>query len=162
MIPQVFWGLVVPDKIYDGLTIEDMIAYMQSIGLRAARSEEIGHLIQSSAGGWRFGVFLYRPNAENRFSNVQLYASHNDRAFTVGEANDWNNDKRFAKARYDLNGYPVIVYDFFINGVSEAFLGEVFTMWEILMAGFMDSIGKSDGRTFVSASPRSASGAWHG
>ena len=138
-----------PDKTYDGLTIEDMIAYMQSIGLRAERSDETAHLILSSAGGWRFGAFLYQPNAENRFTNVQLYASHNDRTFTVGEANDWNNDRRFAKARYDKGGYPVIVYDFFVNGVSEAFLREVFTMWEILMAGFLDSIGKSGGKTFV-------------
>lgn len=144
------------DTIYDGLSIEDMVAYMQAFGLRAVRSEDTGHLILSSAGGWRFGVFLYRPNADNRYTNAQLYASHNDRAFTVGEANDWNNDRRFAKARYDLNGYPVIVYDFFLNGVSEAYLGEVFTMWEILMASFLDSIGKSGGKTFVSASPRSA------
>jgi hypothetical protein len=151
----------VTDKIYDGLTIEDMIAYMQSIGLRAEPSKDTAHLILSSAGGWRFAAFLYRPNTENRYTNGQLYASHSDRTFTIGEANDWNNDRRFAKARYDRNGYPVIVYDFFINGVSEAYLREVFTMWEILMASFMDSIGKSGGKTFVSARPRSALEAQH-
>jgi hypothetical protein len=151
----------VPDRIYDGLTVEDMVAYMQSIGLRATLSDQMGHLILSSVGGRRFGVFLYRPNAENRFTNGQLYASHDDRSFTVGEANDWNNSKRFTKARYDQAGYPVMVYDFLINGVSEAYLGELFTMWEVLMPGFMESIGKDGGRTFVSAGPRSESGAHH-
>ena len=151
-----------PDTIHDGLTIEGTIAFMQSIGLRAVRSDDNDHLILSSAGGWRFGVFLYRPNAEGRFTNGKLYASHHDRTFTVGGANDWNNDTRFAKARYDFDGYPVVEYDFFLNGVGEAYLGEVFTMWEILMARFMDSIGKDGGRTFVGASPRSAPGAHNG
>ena len=73
-----------PDTIHDGLTIEAMIAYMQSIGLRAARGDDSGRVIHSSAGGWRFAVFLNRANAENRFTNAQLYASHNDRTFTIG------------------------------------------------------------------------------
>ena len=140
-----------PDTIHDGLSIDEMIAYMQSIGLRATRGDDSERLIHSSAGGWRFALFLNRPNAENRFSNVQFYASHNSRAFTIGDANDWNNDTRFASARYDRAGYPVVEYDAFINGVSEAYLGEVFAMWEILMARFMESIGKNGGRTFVRA-----------
>ena len=147
-----------PDKIYDGFTIEDMIAFMQSIGLRAARGDDTGRVIHSSAAGWRFAVFLNRPNAENHFANVQFYASHNDRTFTVGEANDWNNNTRFANARYDRDGYPVVEYDFFIKGVTEAYLTDVFNMWEILMARFMDSIGKDGGRTFVRAAAPAISG----
>jgi hypothetical protein len=146
----------VPDTIYDGLSKDEMIAFMQAFGVRATPSKETDHLILSSAGGWRFGVFLVRPNADGRFASAYLYASHDDRAFTVADANDWNSRKRFTKALYNKDGYPVIVHDLFLKGVSESYLNQVFTMWDAQMPEFMVSVGKDGGRTFVGQDVRDA------
>ena len=139
------------DKIYDGLSMEEMIAYMQSIGLRAELRAGADNIVFSSAAGWRFAVYMLTPAADGRFTSVQFYASHNDRNFTAEDANDWNNQKRFTKARSDREGYPVVVCDAFVNGVTDGYLRGLFTMWEVLMARFMESIGKPGGKIFVRA-----------
>jgi hypothetical protein len=141
----------VSDKVYDGLTIDDMTAFMQTLGLRAERRTGVENLILSSAGGWRFAVYLNRATGDAKFTNVHLYASHEDRNFTIPDANEWNNDKRFAKAHSDPDGYPVVEYDFFVDGVTDAYLRRCFTMWEVLMALFMEQMGKSGNKTFVRA-----------
>ena len=137
------------DRVYDGLTIEEMMAFLQSLGLRAERRTGVENLILSSAAGWRFAVYLNGAPGDAKFTNVHLYASHEDRSFTIGDGNDWNNDKRFAKSHADQDGYPVIEYDFFVDGVSDRYLRRVFGMWEVLMALFMESMGKGGGKTFV-------------
>jgi hypothetical protein len=139
------------DKVYTGMTIEEMAAYMQSLGLRTEQPKSADNVLISSAGGWRFVVYLGGSPGDKVFTNVQLYSSHEDRGFTVGDGNDWNSDKRFAKSHCDKDGYPVIEYDFFIDGVTEAYLRRCFTMWEVLMALFMEGMGKSGNKTFVRA-----------
>ena len=139
------------DKVYDGMTIDDMVAFMQTLGLRAERRSGVENLLLSSAGGWRFAVYMNAASGDAKFTNVHLYASHEDRSFTIGDGNEWNNDKRFAKAHTDNDGYPVIEYDFFVDGVSEANLRRIFTMWEVLMSLFMEQMGKGGGKTFVRA-----------
>ena len=138
-------------KIYEGMTIDDMMGFVQALGLRAERAGGSDNLILSSAGGWRFAIYMNGAPGEKTFTNVQLYAAHEDRSFTIGDGNDWNNDKRFAKAHTDNDGYPVIEYDFFVDGVSEANLRRIFTMWEVLMSLFMEQMGKGGGKTFVRA-----------
>ena len=137
------------DRVYDGMTIGDMAAFLQSLGLRTEQPKGADNVLISSAGGWRFVVYMAASPGDAIFTNVQLYASHEDRAFTVDDGNDWNNDKRFAKAHTDAEGYPVIEYDFFVDGVSDRYLRRVFGMWEVLMALFMESMGKGGGKTFV-------------
>jgi hypothetical protein len=144
--------------IYDGLTLDEMISFMQAIGLRAERGAGADDVIFSSTAGWRFAVYLLSPSTEGRFDSVQFYASHNDRNFTVDDANDWNNKKRFTKARSDRDGYPVIVCDIFVNGVRDGYLRGAFAMWEVLMARFLASIGQPGGKIFVG----DAAGSPHG
>ena len=139
------------DKVFNGMTLAEMAAYMQSLGLRTEQPKGADTVLISSAGGWRFVVYMAGAPGEAAFTNVQLYASHEDRAFTVDDGNAWNNDKRFAKAHSDNDGYPVIEYDFFVDGITEANLRRIFTMWEVLMSLFMEQMGKGGGKTFVRA-----------
>ena len=127
------------------------MAFLQSLGLRAERRPGVENLILSSAAGWRFAIYLNGAPGDATYTNVHLYASHEDRNFTVGDGNDWNNDKRFAKSHSDQDGYPVIEYDFFVDGVSDRYLRRVFGMWEVLMALFMEQMGKGGAKTFVRA-----------
>ena len=151
-----------PGAICEGLTIDEMIASTRDVGPRATRGGESGRPFGSSAGGNRVAVFLTRPSAARRCSNAQFYASPNDRTFAIGEAKGCNTHTRYAKALHDRDDYPAVDFGFFIKGLPAAYRKGVFNMWEILMARVMGSIGKSGGRTFVSASPRSVAGALHG
>jgi hypothetical protein len=140
----------VTDTIYNGVTLEEMTEIMQQLGFRAERRGGSENLIVSSAGGWRFGVYLDRAAGDAKFTNVHLYASHENRNFAAADSNDWNKTKRFAKSHVDGDGYPVVEYDFFVDGVTLNQFRRCFAMWDVLLSVFMDDITRAAGKTFVS------------
>ena len=100
--------------------------------------------IESKHSGMKFLVLFMNCNDDNRAcKTVQFYMGYNDaKNTTLDKLNDWNKEKRFARAYRDDEGDPVLEMDVDLDfkGIPRENVGEAVNTWKSLMDSFQKHI----------------------
>jgi hypothetical protein len=95
-----------------GVTVEDMVRFLQSKGYKAeVKSGTNGRYIASAAAGVNFDVYFY-DCVRSRCASVQFEAGFDlTNGITTSKINEWNRDKRYLKAYVDSGSDPHVSMD---------------------------------------------------
>lgn len=126
-----------------GVTVEDMVRFLQSKGYKAEiKSGDNGRYISSASGGINFDVDFYDCNA-GRCASVQFQAGFDlDKGMSAAKINEWNRDKRYMKAYIDSSSDPHVGYDVNTSpGRTYEGLADDFSVWISTLPTFATFIG---------------------
>ncbi len=95
-----------------GVTVEDMVRFLQSKGYKAeVKSGTNGRYIASATAGVNFDVYFY-DCVSGRCASVQFEAGFDlANGITTAKINEWNRDKRYLKAYADSGADPHVSLD---------------------------------------------------
>ena len=100
--------------------------------------------IESAHNSQKFLVLLMNcDDAKRNCKTIQFYMGYNDAKKTsLEKLNDWNREKRFARAYRDKEGDPVLEMDVDLdfNGIPRENVGEAVNTWKALMEAFQAHI----------------------
>ena len=95
--------------------------------------------IESNRAGLKFLVLFMNCDAGQRCKTLQYYMGFSDaKDVTLERLNQWNKEKRFARAYKDDAGDPVLEMDVDLDfaGIPRENVGETFNTWASLMDSF--------------------------
>lgn len=123
-----------------------LVAALQAAGYKAELTKDStgDPMINSAAGGSRFGILFYGCTNGAKCETIQFSASWNtDKTPDPKLINDWNRTKRWTKAFIDKEGDPVIDYDLDLRagGIPEPVMISVIEQFTDMMGAFEKHIG---------------------
>lgn len=95
--------------------------------------------IESNRDGLKFLVLFMNCDKGRKCKTLQYYMGFNDaKNLSYERLNQWNKEKRFARAYRDDAGDPVLEMDVDLDfaGIPRANIGETFNTWASLMDSF--------------------------
>ena len=95
--------------------------------------------IESNRGGLKFLVLFMNCEEGQNCKTLQYYMGFSDaKDVTLERLNQWNKEKRFARAYKDDAGDPVLEMDVDLDfqGIPRENVGETFNTWASLMDSF--------------------------
>lgn len=95
--------------------------------------------IESNRNGLKFLVLFMNCDEGQRCKTLQYYMGFSDaKDVTLDRLNQWNKEKRFARAYKDDAGDPVLEMDVDLDfqGIPRENVGETFNTWASLMDSF--------------------------
>lgn len=120
------------------------IARTEGLPARLKYPDDFPVYIESKYNGLDFIVFFLNCDDENRnCKTIQFYMGYSDaKGTTLERLNEWNRDRRFARAYRDDEGDPVLEMDVDLDfeGIPRANLAESFRTWQELMDAFQAHI----------------------
>jgi hypothetical protein len=131
----------IPD---DGLTLEEVIAWLQSGGYAAkvVTREDGKRHIESWSSGTLFNIFT--PGCQSgRCASLELvFAFSSKGKFDVSRLNEWNSDVPWGKAYYDTVNDPCLDMDISLSpgGTFES-LNDQFATWNNILSTFITKYG---------------------
>ncbi len=99
--------------------------------------------IESSRNGLKFLVLFMNCEEGQRCKTLQYYMGFSDaKDVTLERLNQWNKEKRFARAYKDDAGDPVLEMDVDLDfaGIPRENVGETFNTWASLMDSFREYV----------------------
>lgn len=100
--------------------------------------------IESKHSALKFLVLFMNCNdAKRNCKTIQFYMGFKDaKDVTLDKLNDWNKEKRFARAYRDDEGDPVLEMDVDLDfkGIPRENVGEAVNTWKALMEAFQTHI----------------------
>lgn len=100
-------------------------------------------------------LFMDCDSAQTNCKTIQFYAGYSvNEVFSTDRINEWNRDKRFARAYVDNSGDPVIEMDLDLDfgGLPRANVVEAFNLWSSLLSSF-SSFVNGDEEAAATADP---------
>jgi len=129
-----------------GVNAEQMATIVQDMGYRAEvlTSNDGKKRIRTRIGGWNVTVSFYSCEGQENCKSIGLRTFFkNDANKGPSFTNDWNRDKRFAKAYIDSDNDLNIEYDILLrNGVTKGNLRAYFDVYEDQLKEFVEAIKK--------------------
>jgi len=126
-----------------GVTVEDMVRFLQSKGYKAeVKSGSTGRYIASATGGVNFDVYFY-DCVSGRCASVQFEAGFDlTNGITTAKINEWNRDKRYMKAYVDSGADPHVSMDANTSPArTYEGLADDFGVWTGTLPAFAQFIG---------------------
>lgn len=99
--------------------------------------------IESNRNGLKFLVLFMNCEEGQRCKTLQYYMGFSDaKDVTLERLNQWNKEKRFARAYKDDAGDPVLEMDVDLDfaGIPRENVGETFNTWASLMDSFREYV----------------------
>lgn len=99
--------------------------------------------IESNRNGLKFLVLFMNCDGSERCKTLQYYMGFSDaKEVTLDRLNQWNKEKRFARAYKDDAGDPVLEMDVDLDfaGIPRENVGETFNTWASLMDSFREYV----------------------
>ena len=100
--------------------------------------------IASSAEGVNFSIYFYGCSGEHdKCTSIQFRAGFDKKdPLDQSVATEWNETKRFAKARLTSNGDPILRFDVNLDkdGVTKSNFTDTFRIWTLLLSQFKTHI----------------------
>jgi hypothetical protein len=99
--------------------------------------------IESNRNGLKFLVLFMNCEEGQRCKTLQYYMGFSDaKDVTLERLNQWNKEKRFARAYRDEAGDPVLEMDVDLDfaGIPRENVGETFNTWASLMDSFREYV----------------------
>jgi hypothetical protein len=122
-----------------GLTIDDVVAWLQSGGYKAeVTSDNNGKHVESASGGTNFGVYMYDCK-DDRCGSIQFAAGWQTHGnFETGRMNEWNRANRWARGYYDSSNDPWLEMDVDLTpGGTYELLNDELATWNTTLAHFV-------------------------
>lgn len=101
--------------------------------------------IESNRGALKFLILFMNCDEGKNCRTLQYYMGFTDaEGVTTDQLNQWNKEKRFARAYRDDEGDPVLEMDVDLDfaGIPRANVVETFNTWAALMDAFRDFVFK--------------------
>jgi hypothetical protein len=101
-------------------------------------------MITSGVGGTTFQIFFYNCTDHKACATIQFQSAyHVTPAVNLDAVNQWNRDKRFARAYLDHDNDPVLAMDVDLDdgGVTPLLFVDNIEFWESLLPDFEKRIG---------------------
>jgi hypothetical protein len=101
-------------------------------------------MITSGASGSSFQILFYNCTGHKQCSNVQFFSGYESRkAIGLARINEWNRDRRFARAFLDKKSRPILQMDVNLDdgGMSPLLFIDHVEVWAVLLAAFEQHIG---------------------
>jgi hypothetical protein len=128
----------------DGLTIDDVVAWLQSAGYQTELipdKDGTSH-IRSAIGGVRLGVYMFDCK-NGRCGSLQFsagWATHGK--FDVTHMNDWNREQRWARGYFDAENDPWVELDADLTpGGTYELLNDEFAIYKKAVSNFTARYG---------------------
>lgn len=99
--------------------------------------------IESNRNGLKFLVLFLNCEDHKNCKTLQYYMGFNDaKDVSLDRLNEWNKEKRFARAYRDDEGDPVLEMDVDLDfaGLPRENIGETFNTWASLMDSYREFI----------------------
>lgn len=99
--------------------------------------------IESTRSGLKFLVLFMNCDEGQKCKTLQYYMGFSDaKDVSLERLNQWNKDKRFARAYKDDEGDPVLEMDVDLDfaGIPRENVGETFNTWASLMDSFREYV----------------------
>ena len=99
--------------------------------------------IESTRSGLKFLVLFMNCEEGQKCKTLQYYMGFSDaKDVSLERLNQWNKDKRFARAYKDDEGDPVLEMDVDLDfaGIPRENVGETFNTWASLMDSFREYV----------------------
>ncbi|MBU0864023.1 MAG: YbjN domain-containing protein [Alphaproteobacteria bacterium] len=99
--------------------------------------------IESNRNGLKFLVLFMNCDEGRKCKTLQYYMGFSDtKDVSLEKLNQWNKDKRFARAYKDDAGDPVLEMDVDLDfaGIPRENIGETFNTWASLMDSFREYV----------------------
>jgi len=99
--------------------------------------------IESNRNGLKFLVLFMNCEDHKNCKTLQYYMGFNDaKDVSLDRLNEWNKEKRFARAYRDDEGDPVLEMDVDLDfaGLPRENIGETFNTWASLMDSYREFI----------------------
>ncbi len=117
---------------------ETVAAALRGMGYKAklAKDDTGSPYIESASGGSNFSVFFFECTKGVDCKTIQFFTGYSDRKPTLTKINDWNADKRFARAYLTQEGLPRLEMDLDLDygGVSSKLFEDNIEFWVALMS----------------------------
>jgi hypothetical protein len=129
------------DRIYRGISRDEIQEQMQHMGLRAERQSDSGiSWLESGTSGYEFHVYFYDCDVIGVCEDVQLRALFvNKRPLALEDINRWNTTRRFAKAYLLQDGDLAIEMDLPAKGgITSGEIRYVLEIWDAMLNHFAD------------------------
>jgi len=122
-----------------------IVAYLQAHGYKAELQigKDEGAIIKTASGGHNWALLFYGCSQHKNCGSVQFHAGFElQKKADLKAMNDFNREKRFAKAYLDKDDDANIDMDVeMAGGMPEKLFKENIGDWETLMAAFVTHIG---------------------
>ena len=99
--------------------------------------------IESNRNGLKFLVLFMNCDDHKNCKTLQYYMGFSDaKNISLERLNQWNKDKRFARAYRDDQGDPVLEMDVDLDfaGIPRENIGETFNTWASLMDSYREFV----------------------
>ena len=125
-------------------TVIQQIMQGQGLSVELKSAKDSADYLESRHNGLKFLVlFMNCDDAKRNCKTMQFYMGFNDAKETSLEAiNNWNKNKRFARAYRDDEGDPVLEMDLDLDfkGIPRENVGEAINTWKALMEAYQTHI----------------------
>lgn len=122
-------------EILTTITLEGVASALKTAGYRAEIMTTGSPRVRTTMSGYSVAIYLYSCNAQ-RCGSIQFYAGfEKEPKFTPRFVNQWNREKRYAKAYLDKDSDLAFEYDLQLDGgVTPDFLKEQMSLFERLLS----------------------------
>jgi Putative bacterial sensory transduction regulator len=124
--------------------VDEIVNLARGYGAATLTKDDSGDpLIKNRTDGIAWSVYFYGCDKGADCSSIQFSAGFTMKNKpTVAKINEWNMQKRWAKARVDNEGDPIITHDVNLqHGVTRANLDTSMGNWTEMVADFTKFIG---------------------
>jgi hypothetical protein len=127
-----------------GLTLDDVVAWLQSQGYKAELvTDSDGKVhVSSASDGVKFGVYMFDCSGDH-CGSIQFaagFATHGK--FDTSQMNAWNRGSRWARGYFDSTNDPWVEYDIDLTpGGTYELLDDEFATWRSTLARFVKQYG---------------------
>lgn len=99
-------------------------------------------MIVAQTGGIRYVVYFYDCDASSLCKSIQFRAAWNAPGeYSMRDMNEWNRDRRFAKAYLDDDSDPTLEMDVNLDfGVTRDNLDDTIDWWRVVLTRFRDEV----------------------
>jgi len=133
------------ERVYEFMSPQELCSVMQEFGFRTTLETAPNGtpVIQSSSGGHKFIVIMYKRPGEPNYSTAQIYFGFIGAGDRSVYTNNWNRTKRFTKAYMDSDGDTCMEFDIMLGGVTVRYLRDCFGLWEAAHGIFINELLES-------------------
>lgn len=128
----------------NGLTINEVVSWLQGKGLPAqiGAAQDNSNNVESRFGNTKFNVMMFDCNGD-RCGSIQFWTGFANRgSFDISKVNEWNRDKRWARAYYGKDNSPYLEMDVDVApGGTYDLLNDELETWKGTLTKFMTTYG---------------------
>jgi hypothetical protein len=130
-------------ELIDGSSLDAILEVTRVHGAATLTVQPSGDpKIEAHLGGLTYFIYFKSCTGNVDCEDIQFYVAFANIRPEIGSINQWNEDKRYAKAYLDADGDAALEMDLNLyGGVSQANFEETVLIWTLLAAQYAEYVG---------------------